>query len=51
MFFVEIDNKIFALTAKSSNKFKIPIYFKCENLKPRMVANYLLDEAKKMYEK
>lgn len=50
MFFVEIDNKIFALTGKTSTRFKIPIYFKSENLKPRMVATYLLDEAKKKYE-
>ena len=49
LFFVEIDNKVFALTGKTSTQFKIPIYFKSENLKPRMVATYLLDEAKKMY--
>src|SRR5690606_23792208 len=50
LFFVEIDNKVFALTGKTSTRFKIPIYFKSKNLKPRMVATYLLDEAKKLRE-
>lgn len=51
LFFVEIDNKVYALTGKTSTRFKIPIYFKSKNLKPRMVATYLLEEAKKIYTK
>lgn len=50
LFFVEIDNEIFALTGKTSSRYKIPIYSKSEKLKPRMVASYLLDEAKNLRE-
>ncbi|MGV0831143.1 hypothetical protein ACTS9D_02810 [Empedobacter brevis] len=50
LFFVEIDNEIFALTGKTSRRFKIPTYFKSKNLKPRMYATYLLEEAKKLRE-
>ena len=49
--FVEIEKKLYALTGKTSTKFKIPNYYKSESLKPRMVATYLLDEAKKLNEK
>lgn len=48
LFFTEIDSKIFALTGKTSSRYKIPIYFSSDKLKPRMTANYLLDEAKKI---
>lgn len=45
-FFVNINNEIFALTGKTSNKYKIPMYLKSKNLKPRMIATFLLNEAK-----
>lgn len=50
LFFAEIGNNIFALTGKTSRRFKIPMYLKSERLKPRMTANYLLDEVNKMRE-
>ena len=47
-FFAKIANEIFALTGRTSTFYKIPLYFKSKYLKPRMVATYLLDEAKKL---
>lgn len=45
-FFVEIRGEVFALTGATSRQYKIPTYFASENIKPKAVALYLLDEAK-----
>lgn len=44
--FVNIDNKIYALTGHTSSRYKIPTYFATDKLKPKQYATYLLDEAK-----
>jgi len=47
-YFVEIGNKIFALTGATSRDYEIPTYFKSDKLKPKRHALFLLDEAKKL---
>lgn len=48
LFFAKIGNNLFALTGRTSTKFRIPVYFDSPKLKPRKFAIYLLDEAKKL---
>ena len=50
-YFTKIGQKVFALTGKTCTKYKIPIYFSSEKLKPKAYALYLLDEAKTLNEK
>lgn len=47
-YFVKINKEIFALTGRTGKIYKIPFYFKSKHLKPRMIATYLLEEAKKL---
>ncbi len=50
-YFTKIGQKVFALTGKTSTRFKIPTYFDSEKLKPKAYALYLLDEAKTLNDK
>ncbi|MBB3836834.1 hypothetical protein FHS57_000816 [Runella defluvii] len=50
-YFTKIGQKVFALTGKTSTRFKTPTYFNSEKLKPKAYALYLLDEAKTLNEK
>ncbi|WP_305951943.1 hypothetical protein [Emticicia oligotrophica] len=45
-YFVQIDGKIYALTGHTSSRYKIPIYYDTDKIKPKQYANYLIDEAK-----
>lgn len=45
-YFVKIGQKVFALTGATVTRYKTPIYFSSEKLKPKACALYLLDEAK-----
>ena len=47
-YFVEIDHKVYSLTAKTGNHYQIPSYFKSSRLKPKGHATFLLEEAKKL---
>lgn len=42
---VMIDGKLFSLTGATATKYKMPLYFNSDKLKPKGYATYLLDEA------
>lgn len=47
-FLVRIGNQVFALTSKTATRFKIPVYRMSKNLKPRQVAQFLLEDAERL---
>ena len=47
-YLIEIDHKVFALTGKTGHDYKVPVYQKSDQLKPKAYANFLLEEAQKL---
>lgn len=50
-YFAKIGQKIFALTGRTSSRFRTPTYFASEKLKPKAYALYLLSEARTLSDK